>query len=131
MEVCEPGNASYAVGVSPARARKPALITSARVGRTLDTDARRTRYLWTMAVRVACFIAATLTPLPWNLLLLLAAAVLPTIAVMLANAIDQRSLPEPDAEPAAQLELPPAQTVDGSVEEHDAGDHPGDPGEQR
>ncbi|MGC3993791.1 MAG: DUF3099 domain-containing protein [Propionicimonas sp.] len=103
--------------MSPARANRPALITSARVGKTLDTDARRTRYLWTMAVRVACFIAATLTPLPWNLLLLLAAAVLPAIAVMLANAIDQRRLPEPDAEDPGRLELPPGETIGGTVED--------------
>ena len=83
--------------MSPANAHRPALITSARPGRTLDTDARRLRYLWTMAVRVACFVAATVTPLPWNLGLLVAAAVLPTIAVMLANAIDQRQLPELEA----------------------------------
>lgn len=52
-----------------------------------------------MAVRVACFLAATVTPLPWNLVLLMAAAILPTLAVMLANAIDLR---RPD-------ELPPVQ----------------------
>ncbi len=96
--------------------RRPALITSARIGRSLDTDARRVRYLWTMGVRVACFLAATMTPLPWNLLLLLAAAVLPTIAVMLANAIDQRRLPEPESEPD-RPQLPGAETVGGTVED--------------
>jgi hypothetical protein len=102
--------------VSPASGKRPALITSARPGRSLDTDARRVRYLWTMGVRVACFLAATLTPLPWNLLLLLAAAVLPTIAVMLANAIDQRRLPEPESEPG-RPQLPGAETVGGTVED--------------
>jgi len=103
--------------VSPAKLRKPALITSARFGRTLDTDARRVRYLWTMGVRVACFIAATITPLPWNLLLLLAAAVLPAFAVMLANAIDQRSLPEPEQAETERPALPGAETVGGTVED--------------
>lgn len=103
--------------MSPANAKKPALITSARFSRSLDTDARRTRYLWTMGVRVACFIAATLTPLPWNLLLLVAAAILPAIAVMLANAIDQRSLPEPQGAEPGRPELPGAETVDGTVED--------------
>jgi hypothetical protein len=105
--------------VSPAKARRPALITSARVGTSLDTDARRTRYLWTMAVRVACFIAATVTPMPWNLLLLLAAAVLPTIAVMLANAIDQRTPPAPEPAAPGRPELPGGETVGGTVEDGD------------
>jgi hypothetical protein len=102
--------------MSPASANKPVLITSARFGRTLDNAARRRRYLWTMGVRVACFLAATVTPMPWNLLLLLAAAVLPTIAVMLANAVDQRTLPEPETEQSARPELPERGLVKGAVE---------------
>jgi hypothetical protein len=102
--------------VSPASANKPVLITSARFGKTLDNAARRRRYLWTMAVRVVCFLSATVTPLPWNLLLLLAAAVLPTIAVMLANAIDQRTPPEQQAGPVGRPELPGSDVVGGAVE---------------
>ncbi len=64
------------------------------------------------------FLAATVTPLPWSLLLLLAAAVLPTIAVMLANAIDQRQPPEPPApEPVSRPELAGPGTVKGTVED--------------
>ncbi len=74
-----------------------------------------------MAVRVACFLAATVTPLPWNLILLVAAAVLPTIAVMLANAIDLRREPEPelDNQPSrsTRRRLPSAEIVGGSVVE--------------
>jgi hypothetical protein len=104
--------------VSPASAPKPTLITSARKRRSLDNDERRTRYLWTMALRVVCFLSATITPLPWNLILLVAAAVLPTIAVMLANAIDLRREPEPEApEPIDLAALPSARIVDGSVVE--------------
>ena len=102
--------------VSPANAPKPTLITSARKRRSLDADERRNRYLWTMAVRVACFLAATVTPLPWNLMLLLATAVLPTIAVMLANAIDQRRPLEVETpEPVNRIAITSAETVDGSV----------------
>ena len=102
--------------VSPANASKPTLITSARKRRSLDTDERRNRYLWTMAVRVACFLAATVTPLPWNLMLLLATAVLPTIAVMLANAIDQRRPPEVEApEPVDCIAITSAETIGGTV----------------
>ena len=104
--------------MSPASAPKPTLITSARKRRSLDNDERRGRYLWTMAVRVACFIAATVTPLPWNLILLVAAAVLPAVAVMLANAIDLRSEPEPEAPaPIDRVALPGGEIVDGSVVE--------------
>ena len=102
--------------VSPVNASKPTLITSARKRRSLDTDERRNRYLWTMAVRVACFLAATVTPLPWNLMLLLATAVLPTIAVMLANAIDQRRPPEVEApEPVDRIAITSAETIGGTV----------------
>lgn len=93
------------------------MITSARPSRTLDTNARRRRYLWTMATRVACFLGGTVTPMPWNLLLFIAAAVLPAIAVMLANAIDQRSQPSagsPSVEPD-RPGLPSPQTLPGQV----------------
>ena len=97
---------------------RPALITSARPARSLDANERNKRYLWTMAVRVACFIAATVTPLPWNLLLLVAAAVLPAIAVMLANAIDQRTPAPPSAPmPSDRPALPSPGVVDGAVED--------------
>lgn len=104
--------------MSPASAPKPTLITSARKRRSLDNDERRRRYLWTMAVRVVCFLAATMTPLPWNLILLVAAALLPTIAVMLANAIDLRRAPEVDAtELVERVALTSGETIGGSVVE--------------
>ena len=62
--------------------------------------------------------AATVTPLPWNLILLVAAAVLPTIAVMLANAIDLRREPETATpEPVERPALTGAEVVGGSVVE--------------
>lgn len=97
---------------------KPAVITTARFSRSLDTDARRTRYLWTMGVRVACFIAACATPLPWNLLLLVAAAILPALGVMLANAIDLRATPPQQASETPDADRPAIaspQTLPGSV----------------
>ena len=67
---------------------------------------------------MVCFLSATVTPMPWNLALFIAAAVLPTFAVMLANAIDQRaSVENTDAELPSQKELPGTITVDGEVEE--------------
>lgn len=98
---------------------RPALITSARLSRTLDNGQRRTRYLWTMAIRLGCFIAATVSPTPWNLILLLAAAVLPTMAVMLANAVDRRSLPPAPAADSAtdRPELTGPSVLPGTVVE--------------
>lgn len=104
--------------MAAASQHKPALITSARFAKTLDTDARRTRYLWTMAARVACFLIGVVTPLPWNFAFFLAAAVLPAVAVLLANAIDQRQPPVPEAAPAgSHPALNRPGTVGGSVEE--------------
>ena len=91
------------------------MITSARFSKSLDTDARRKRYLWTMGVRVVCFLAATVTPMPWNFVLLVAAAILPTIAVMLANAIDLRRPSEPEPAEPGQPALTSPDTVGGSV----------------
>lgn len=99
------------------REGQAAVITTARFSRTLDNNARRTRYLWTMATRVVCFLAGTVTPMPWNLLLFLAAAVLPALAVMLANAIDLRAQP-PTASPTPapdRPELTSPQTLPGQV----------------
>ena len=70
-----------------------------------------------MATRVVCFLAGTVTPMPWNLLLFLAAAVLPAVAVMLANAIDLRA--QPPVSPATPApdrpELTSPQTLPGQV----------------
>lgn len=76
------------------------------------------RYLWTMAFRVAAFFAAVVTPLPWNIGLLLAAALLPGLAVLLANAVDNR--PDPPVRPLEgerPRELTTGEVVPGSVED--------------
>lgn len=100
--------------------RRAPVITSARFSRTLDNSARRRRYLWTMGVRVVCFLSATVAPWPWNLVLLLAAAVLPAMAVMLANAIDLRSQPPaPPADEPVRPALSSPQTVPGHVVDDD------------
>ena len=99
----------------------PSLITSARHGASLSTDQRTKRYLVTMGFRVACFLAAALAPTPWNIVLLGAAALLPGIAVLLANAKDNRpDAPAPAIEPAApQRALGSGEVVPGDIEEGD------------
>lgn len=99
---------------------RPALITSARPAKSLDVEARNRRYLLTMAVRVACFLGGVLSPAPWNWVLFVGAAVIPPIAVALANAVDLRRGPDADDEDDGQTgprELTAGGVVPGSVED--------------
>ncbi|MFV0452149.1 MAG: DUF3099 domain-containing protein [Propioniciclava sp.] len=98
---------------------RPTLITDARHGATLSTDQRTKRYLWTMAFRVAAFLCAAFTPLPWNLVLVAAAALLPGIAVLLGNARDNRvgtTAPTEDTRAA----IGPAPVVPGEIDDSEA-----------
>lgn len=65
-------------------------ITDAHTGASADLKSREKRYGITMAFRVACFIAMIWVPNPYRFVLLGAAAVLPYIAVIIANQADQR-----------------------------------------
>lgn len=119
-----PGGVKLA-SVAGRRSETPTLITSARIPKSLDADQRNRRYLATMAVRVVCFISGCFAPLPWSIVLILSAAILPGIAVILANAIDQRDLgssagPEPDVSRPA---LTGGVVVPGDVEHPDAPAH--------
>lgn len=102
----------------------PVLITGARHGRTLDVATRQRRYAWTMVFRTACFIGVIFVPGMWvKALLLVGAAVLPGIAVILANAADRRptelfTAPE---EPATRLAIEPTNVIRGTVSEEDRG----------
>lgn len=105
----------------------PALITSARIPKSLDADQRIRRYLASMAVRVVCFISGCFAPFPYNVLLFVGAAVIPGVAVILANAIDLRTLP-PETTGTGSADahtLTTGGVVPGDVE--DAA--PSDPGE--
>ena len=97
---------------------RPVLITSARRAKSLDTDQRNKRYLLTMGVRVACFLGGVVSPHPWNWVLFIGAAVIPPIAVMLANAVDLRRPVEPaESERVDRAALNPGSVVPGSVED--------------
>ena len=69
-------------------------ITSAPESPADDLARRQRRYLWQMGVRVLCFVAAGLlwshTPLWVPLALLVAASVLPYVAVLLATTARSR-----------------------------------------
>ncbi|WP_052462609.1 DUF3099 domain-containing protein [Nigerium massiliense] len=99
---------------------RPTLITSARKPRSLDADERQKRYLITMSFRVACFLFGCFLPLPWNWAAFIAAAILPGVAVILANAIDRRTVVEQDdAEPTRYAALPPGLIIPGDVDDKD------------
>lgn len=94
------------------------LITSAAHSRTLDVETRTRRYLITMAIRTAGFLAFLVVPGWWKVLALAVAVVLPVIAVLLANASDHRPPTAVTADDTdARLALPPAETIQGVVEE--------------
>lgn len=69
-------------------------ITSAPEPLADDLARRQHRYLWQMGIRVVCFVAAGVlwphVPRAVSLALIAAAAVLPYIAVLLANAGRER-----------------------------------------
>lgn len=107
-----------ALGKSGGGARNAStLITDAQPGRSKDLHGREVRYLITMGFRIACFIAVIFVPNnAARLALIAAAAVLPAIAVLIANAVDRRTTPTPPIEagaPEAHKSLP--QTASGEV----------------
>lgn len=94
------------------------LITNARQPKSLDAEQRNKRYLISMAVRVACFLGGVAAPTPWNWVLFAGAAVIPPIAVMLANAVDLRRHQEnADDVTPARPELEVDTVIRGTVED--------------
>lgn len=68
----------------------PVSITSARASRSSDIRKRQIRYLCSMGLRTACFVLAVVTTGPLRWVFVAGAIILPYIAVVLANATDQR-----------------------------------------
>jgi hypothetical protein len=67
-------------------------ITTAGASRNEDTAGRQRRYLWSMALRTACVIGAVVVGPGWFRWVLVAGAVLlPYVAVVAANAVNQHS----------------------------------------
>ncbi len=95
------------------------VITNASRNKTLDIDARNRRYLLTMAVRTACFLAFLVVPGWWKVLALAGAALLPMV-VLLANASDNRPPPlvsPNNVEDSGLMALPGTAVIEGTVEE--------------
>ncbi len=90
------------------------VITNASRNKTLDIDARNRRYLLTMALRTACFLAFLVVPGWWKILALAGAALLPMV-VLLANASDNR--PPALVTTADVEEVPGNAVIEGTIEE--------------
>jgi hypothetical protein len=67
-------------------------ITTASTSRREEIASRQRRYVWSMAVRTACFVAAIAVGPGWLRWVLVAGAVLlPYVAVVMANTSSTRS----------------------------------------
>jgi len=66
-------------------------ITDAGVSLSDDQVGRTRKYLWSMALRTVCFVGAVVTPSPWRWFMIVAALLLPYLAVVVANAGRERS----------------------------------------
>jgi len=95
------------------------VITDARRSRSEDVEMRQRRYVWTMAIRTGCFVAMFFVPGLWKFAMIAGAAVLPGIAVVLANARENRTAPGDlvisDDEPLEALALTPGPVIPGEV----------------
>ena len=73
------------------RDQRPISITNASYAHSDEQPGRAKRYLISMMIRTACFIGAILTPSPIRWFLLVGAVTLPYIAVVIANAGQEKS----------------------------------------
>lgn len=95
------------------------LITSASSrGRSLDVEERQKRYTISMLVRTGCFVAFLFVPGWWKIVALAGAAIIPAVAVVLANGEDHRPLPEVAADDdTSRRALPVGEIIPGDIVE--------------
>ncbi|MBD8869417.1 DUF3099 domain-containing protein [Nocardioides donggukensis] len=94
----------------PGRSPDPVRITTAARSRNEDIAARQRRYIFSMSLRVVCFVGAILVGQGAFFWVLLAGAIfLPYIAVILANAGPGRSV-----EPGLRTVTPVRRELGGS-----------------
>lgn len=94
------------------------LITDAGRSQTLELEERQKRYLITMGIRTGCFLAFLIVPGWWKVAALLAAAILPAFAVLLANNSDHHAPAVlRDTENQTRPALPPSMVVTSDIEE--------------
>ena len=92
------------------------VITTAADAASVDARKRTKRYLILQAVRVVCILGAFLIPGWPKWVVIAAAAILPGIAVMVANQPDQKKLLEAEARQREQQQATTAEITDGSYQ---------------
>lgn len=99
-----------------ASADEPVVITDARMAQSDDIDMRQRRYVITMVVRTLCFVWMYLVRSQgiWLWVAMAGAAVLPGVAVVLANARDNRTHPQ-DLNPVDEAEVSVPRLAPGPV----------------
>ncbi len=97
------------------------VITNANKGLSLDVAERQRRYLITMGIRTACFLAFLVVPGWWKVATLVAAALLPALAVLLANNSDHHAPATVAADDGqGRLAITGGEVVAGTVDDADA-----------
>jgi hypothetical protein len=89
-------------------------ITTAPTSRAADIRRRQRRYVISMTIRTVCFVAAVAVGPGWLRWVLIAAALfLPYVAVVMANAEEQRDdrFTLPNSVPGHELEGPSAEPL--------------------
>jgi Protein of unknown function (DUF3099) len=92
-----------------ARKQEIHTITTAAPSHTADINARTKRYLFMMGIRIVCFILAVWVPGWPKVAFIIGAIVLPYLAVVVANARDERHRASRELEtpgPSGRPELP-------------------------
>jgi hypothetical protein len=75
-----------------ARSERPVRITTAAASREEDIRHRQRRYVISMGIRTVCFVAAVIVGHGWVMwVLIVAALLLPYVAVVMANAASSKS----------------------------------------
>lgn len=100
------------------RRSKTTLITSAAKGRTLDLEERNKRYLISMSIRMVLLGLIFVVPGWWKLVFLVAGAIIPVFAVVLANNYEEAETVEAaDETPSDTPALPAAEVIPGTTED--------------
>ena len=110
---------------SSSRTGSTALITDARAPASAEMRSRVRRYTITMAFRTACFIAMVIVDGPMRWVLFGCAVILPYVAVVAANQVNQRtgndrvSRAEPPDRPQLTTGPPEPEVVTGAIGDDD------------
>ena len=107
------------------------VITDARSAASTEMSSRIRRYTITMAFRTACFLSMIVVHGTFRWVLFGAAVLLPYVAVLLANQVNQRTVTHPGGSveqiDAPQLTTGSYEVIDGHLADEDEQSNPQDP----